>query len=649
MLTISGLHKAFGSRDLLRDADLFVGARDRIALVGLNGTGKTTLLEMIAGHQSPDAGDINLARDVVVGYLPQETDALRGKRLLDEVLSAGSEVVQAAHRLQVLEQEIEITEGAERDRLVAEYGRLHDRFSTLGGYSLEFEARRILAGLGFDDDDLERPTETFSGGWLMRIALAKLLLAGPDLLMLDEPTNHLDVESVEWLERFLHAYEGAILLISHDRDFINGLATRVVEIDGATLTTYTGNYESFVEQRRRAAEQALAQAKNQERRRAQLEVFVNRFRYKNTKAKQVQSKLKMLDRMDPVAAPRRDAKTMGLSFPTPPRPGRVVLELSGVEFGYGDVRVYESLDLVLERTYKVALVGPNGAGKSTLLKLLAGALTPRAGERKVGSRATIGYFAQHQIEALEPSNTVVQELQRAIPPGVDVKPRNLLGRFLFLGDDVDKRVAVLSGGEKTRLALAKLLVTPANVLCLDEPTNHLDIPSRDALEDALLEYQGALVLITHDRHLIRSVGNRVVEVNSGQVTEFDGGYDYYLEKRAVDPDADEVGDRPRPDRPRVSRKEERRIEAEHRARTKRLRDRVRVVEEELEELRAANAQIETVLGDPDAYSSGVDIAETVHEYEVNKRRAELLEQEWEEAALELERVDQEREGSSSAL
>ena len=645
MLTISGLDKAFGSRDLLRDAQLFVGARDRIALVGLNGTGKTTLLEMIAGHQAPDAGDISLARDVVVGYLAQETDSLRGKGLLEEVLSAGSEVTQAAHRLQVLEQEIETTSGSERDKLVAEYGRLHDRFSTLGGYSLEFEARRILAGLGFKEPDLDRRTETFSGGWLMRIALAKLLLAGPDLLMLDEPTNHLDVESVEWLERFLHAYEGAILLISHDRDFINGLATRVVEIDGATLTTYTGNYESFVDQRRLAAEQALARAKNEGRRRAQLEVFIERFRYKNTKAKQVQSKIKMLERMEPTEGPRRTAKTMGLSFPTPPQPGRVVLELDRVEFGYNDVRVYESLDLVLERTYKVALVGPNGAGKTTRLKLLAGALTPDGGERKVGSKTTIGYFAQHQIEALDPSNTVVRELQRAIPPGADVKPRNLLGRFLFSGDDVDKRVSVLSGGEKTRLALAKLLVTPANVLCLDEPTNHLDIPSRDALEDALLDYEGALILITHDRHLIRNVANRIIEVKKGTVTEFDGDYDYYLEKR--EPETIEEQPQGAPEAPKMSRKEERRIEAEHRARTKRLRDRVRVIETELDDLRAANQRIESVLGDPEAYSSGVDIAETVHEYEVNKRRAELLEEEWEEASLALERADQDKAGSSS--
>jgi len=645
MLTISGLTKSFGSRDLLRGADLFIGARDRIALVGLNGTGKTTLLEMIAGVQRPDEGRINLARDVTVGYLPQETDALRGRSVLEEVVTAGSEVADTAHRLQVLEREMEETTGPDRDRLVAEYGRLHDRFSTLGGYSIEFEARRILAGLGFDDAHLDRRTETFSGGWLMRIALAKLLLAGPDLLMLDEPTNHLDVESVEWLERFLHSYDGAILLISHDRDFINGLATRVVEIDGATLTTYTGDYESFVEQRRAAAEQALARAKNQERRRAQLEVFINRFRYKNTKAKQVQSKIKMLNRMEPAESLQRSAKTMGLSFPIPPKAGRVVLELNGVAFSYGDNSVYESLDLVLERDHKVALVGPNGAGKTTLLKLLAGALSPTRGERRLGHNARVAYFAQHQIEALDPQNTVVQELQRAIPPRADVNPRNLLGRFLFSGDDVDKRVGVLSGGEKTRLALAKLLVTPANVLCLDEPTNHLDIPSRDVLEDALLEYQGALVLITHDRHLIRSVANRVVEVRAGVVSEFNGDYDYYIAKRQPVAES-EPGFSPKPST-KISRKDERRLEAEQRARTKRLRDRVRVIETELEELRAENARIETQLADPAAYSSGLDVGELVREYNANKRRSELLEQEWEEAALDLENAVQDKAGFSS--
>ena len=645
MLTISGLHKSFGSRDLFRDAGLFVGARDRVALVGLNGTGKTTLLEMITGQQSPDAGEIALMRGVVVGYLPQEVDMLRGRTLLAEVLTVASEVTDAGHRLEVLRQEMESTTGSERDRLVAEYGHLHDRFSTLGGYSLEHEAKRVLGGLGFAEDDLDRQTETFSGGWLMRIALAKLLVAMPDLLMLDEPTNHLDVESVEWLERFLQAYEGALLLISHDRDFINTLATRVVEIDNASLTSYTGDYEDFVRQRRIIAEQAMARAKNQERRRGQLEVFINRFRYKNTKAKQVQSKIKMLERMQTVDQPRRDAKKMGLTFPTPPRAGRVPLELQAVGFSYGELRVYESLDLAVERDYKLALVGPNGAGKSTLLKLLAGALDPVTGKRRVGHNARVAYFAQHQIDALDPNNTVLQELQGAIPPRTEVKPRDLLGRFLFSGDDIDKKVSVLSGGEKTRLALAKLLVTPANVLCLDEPTNHLDIPSRDVLEDALIDYQGALVIITHDRHLIRSVANRIIEVRAGNVHEFDGDYDYYLTRRDVVAEDDTVA-APRA-APKMSRKDERRLEAQHRAKTKKLRDRISVIEEEIEALRADNSKIEAVLGDSGAYQSGTDIGEMVREYEGNKRRAELLEEEWAEAALELERVDQENAGSSS--
>ncbi len=645
MLSISGLYKAFGSRNLFRNANLFVAPRDRVALVGLNGTGKTTLLEMIAGIQQPDAGEIALANHVSIGYLPQETDDLRGRTVIEEVLSAGSEVTELGARLDSLQHAIDAAPKDERERLVAEYGRLHDRFSTLGGYSLEFTARRILAGLGFAPEDVERMTDTFSGGWLMRLALAKLLLAKPDLLMLDEPTNHLDVESVEWLERFLGSYEGAIILISHDRDFINNLATRVVEIEDGTLTSYAGNYESFVAQRRLAAEQAIARAKNQARRRAQLEIFVNRFRYKDSKAKQVQSKIKLLNRMDPVATPRRVSKTMSAAFAAPPKSGRVVLELRDVEFSYGDRRVYDGLELVLERSYKAALVGPNGAGKSTLLKLVAGALTPDAGERRLGHNVAVGYFAQHQIEVLEPTNSVVEELQRAIPAGSDINPRNVLGRFLFSGDDIDKRVAVLSGGEKTRLALAKLFVAPANLLCLDEPTNHLDIPSRDALEDALVDYEGALVLITHDRHLIRAVASRIIEVREAHVTEFDGDYDYYLFKRGQRGDG---GTAVAPSAPRKrSRKDERRMGAEHRARTKKFRDRLAAIETELDDLRRDSGRIEQLLADPDVYSTETDVGSLVRDYESNNRRAELLEEEWTEVAEQLERLDQESAGSSS--
>jgi ATP-binding cassette subfamily F protein 3 len=635
MITISGLTKSFGARDLFRDASLQVGARDRVAVVGLNGTGKTTLFRIIAGEQEPDAGEVNVARDVVIGYLQQETDALRGRTLLEEVMTAASEATEAGHRLAVLEAEMaELPPGAELDALVAEYARLQDRFATLGGYEVEAEAKRILAGLGFPQDAFDRPTDALSGGWLMRVALAKLLLSGPDVLLLDEPTNHLDLESVDWLERFLRSYDGAVLLISHDRDFINGIASKVVEIDGGRLTTYTGNYESFVEQRAERARQAEAAAANQQRKAAQTQAFIDRFRYKATKARQVQSRVKALEKMEKAQGPARRARTMRLAFPQPPRPGRVVLELAGAGFSYGDNRVYEDLDFVVERGQKIALVGPNGAGKSTLLKLLAGALTPQEGERRLGHRAHVGYFAQHQIEELVLSNTVVQELQRAIPSGVTIAARDLLGRFLFSGDDVDKPVSVLSGGERSRLALARMLVSPANLLCLDEPTNHLDIPSRDALEDALEEYTGAVVLITHDRHLIRSVADRIVEVRPGRVTSFDGGYDYYLERSA--PEEDEASAAPRG--PRVTAKERRRVEAEARAKTKDLRDRVTKIEARLQELGAELKRLEAVMADPGVYSSGTDVAALVRDYESAKRRIARLEGEWETAAESLEQA-----------
>ena len=649
MLTITGLNKAFGARDLFVDAQLQVYARDRVAIVGPNGSGKTTLFEMIVGDQQPDAGEIRLIRDAVVGYLRQETDALRGRTLLDEVVSTGSLAAQVGHRLSVLETEMgEIEPGPERDRLVAEYGRLQDRYSSLGGYSLEHEAKRILGGLGFSTDDFDRRTEHFSGGWLMRIALAKLLLANPDVLMLDEPTNHLDLESVVWLERFLRTYEGAVLLISHDRDLINALASKVVELRDHKLFSYTGDYQAFVAARELELEQQEAMAKNQARKIAQTERFINRFRYKQSLASRVQSRVKMLDKIERVEAPSRARKKMNLRFPEPPRSGRVVLELKDVEFGYGDVPVYEHLDLVLERGEKVALVGPNGAGKSTLLKLTAGALQPRRGERKLGHNVSLAYFAQHQIEALTPTNTVVAELRSAVPPGADVDARKLLGRFLFSGDDVDKPVSVLSGGERTRLALAKLLVSPVNLLCMDEPTNHLDMWSRDVLEDALEEYSGTIVLITHDRHLIRNVAKRIVEVVDGKVTDFIGDYDYYLSKsQRPEVAGDPPGERPTEAPPRATgpkTKEQKREEAKARAATKTLRDKVARLEGQIETLASELTEMEKTFADPEVYMSGVDVGELTKRYEAGKRRRHALEEAWGEALEALERATAETEG-----
>ena len=645
MIDLSGIHKTFGTRILFQDASLRIGARDRMALVGPNGSGKTTLVEMIAGLQLPDAGDIRIPKDTVIGYLPQETDAMRGKTVLDEVLSAGQAMTEAGHRLAVLEQELKDTDDtAERDRLLHEFADLQHRFEALGGYSLEVEAVKICSGLGFRESDLGRMTEELSGGWMMRVALAKLLLANPDCLLLDEPTNHLDLESVVWLEGFLRSYQGAVVLISHDRDVINGFATRVVEVESYRLTAYAGNFEAFIEQRAMRLERTEAAARNQQRKIAQTERFIERFRYKNTKARQVQSRVKQLAKMERIEAPSRKQRTMGLWFPSPPRPGRVLVELAGVDFSYGDVRVYEGLEAAIERGERVALVGPNGAGKSTLLKLIAGVLEPDGGERKLGSNALVGYFAQHQIEALEPENRVIQELERAIPRGVNVKPRDLLGRFLFSGDDVDKTVSVLSGGERTRLALARLLVQPYNLLCLDEPTNHLDMESRDALERALEAYEGALVLITHDRHLIRSVAERIIEVDGGRVRSYEGDYELYLyrKEREAAPAVKAAAPRSVPagkEDPRRRRQEG----AKDRARLKSHRDEVRRVERALEKETAELRKLEERLADPDFYTANGDqAAEAVRDHGAMRQRIKTLEDEWEKASEELAAL----EGSS---
>jgi ATP-binding cassette subfamily F protein 3 len=642
MLTITDLHRSFGARDLFDGAQLQVFARDRIAIVGPNGSGKTTLFEMIAGEQQPDGGEIRLVRDAVVGYLRQETDELRGRVLLDEVMSAGSHIADAGHRLAVLEAEMaDVPPGPERDRAMAEYGHVQDRYASMGGYSLEHEAKRILGGLGFSTDDFDRMTETFSGGWLMRIALAKLLLSNPDLLMLDEPTNHLDLESVVWLERFLRTYEGAVLLISHDRDLINALANTVMELRDRKLFGYSGDYENFVAQRELEIQQAEAAARNQARKIAQTELFINRFRYKASLASRVQSRIKALEKMERVEAPSRRQRKMNLRFPQPPRSGRIVMEFSGVRFGYGDHLVYEDLDLALERGEKVALVGPNGAGKSTLLKLIAGVLQPIAGERKIGHNVKLAYFAQHQIEALHASNTVLQELRSAIPPGVDADARGLLGRFLFSGDDVDKPISVLSGGERTRVALAKLLVSPVNLLCVDEPTNHLDMWSRDVLEEALIEYPGNIVLITHDRHLIRSVADRIVEVVDGRVTTYEGDYAYYLSRKEDTepaPTSNTEGTKreapPRSAGPKT--REQKRLEAEERNRLRELKDRIRKIETQLEDVGREIRDLEETFAAPDVYSSGADVADLTKRYEAAKRRVTRLEEEWTEAVQRLE-------------
>ncbi|MGH7333153.1 MAG: ABC-F family ATP-binding cassette domain-containing protein, partial [Candidatus Rokuibacteriota bacterium] len=484
MIQIEGAAKSYGGRVLFRDLAWRINAGERIGLVGPNGAGKTTLCRILAGREDLDEGRVARAREATIGYLPQEVAGAGAGSVLVEALSGFADVWAIEREM---EEVGEALARAPEDGLTRRYGDLQQRFEAAGGYRLETEAKAILGGLGFAPQDVGRPLGEFSGGWRMRAALACLLLVRPSLLLLDEPTNHLDLESLAWLETFLASYEGAVVVVAHDRYFLNRMVTSIADLGPAGLATYQGDYDDFLVERAARRELLEAQARNQAKRVAEVERFIERFRYKATKARQVQSRIKMLERMERVEL-SRSVRHIHFAFPEPPRTGRRVASLRGVHKAYGDRIVYAGIDLEVERGDKIALVGANGAGKSTLLRILAGVLPFEKGERVLGTHVTVHYYAQHQLDALEVTRTALEELASVAPAATQTRLRSILGAFLFSGDDVEKKVAVLSGGEKARVSLARMLVRPATLLALDEPTNHLDLASREVLEEALAAF-----------------------------------------------------------------------------------------------------------------------------------------------------------------
>jgi ATP-binding cassette subfamily F protein 3 len=646
MLTLAEIGKSYGSRTLFEDVSLSINLGERIALVGPNGAGKSTLFSIILGTTEPDTGSVVLDKHTTLGYLPQET-ASSGD---ETVLELATAITPEHATLKKILSEGERTGQTDTE----EYHDAQGRYAELGAYQLEPKAKRILSGLAFRESDFNRPAKTMSGGWIMRAHLARLLVMEPDLLMLDEPTNHLDLESLGWFQNYLEYYPGAILMISHDRAFLNDLVDNIFEIRNKQVHRYRGNYDAYVEQRAARKEQLVAAYKNQQAEIQKLQQFADRFRAKASKASQAQSKLKQIERMEKIEAPENEDKRIHIKFPQPVRSGQRVMTLEKVHFAYDTLVVYRGIDLEIEKGHRTVLVGPNGAGKSTLLKILSGSLPIQKGERREGHNAEVGYYSQNRVEMLNPTRTVLQEVMSIPNPVPEVQARTILGSFLFQGDDAYKKVGVLSGGEKSRLGLIKLLLNPPNLLLMDEPTTHLDMASIDALIEALKQYQGTLIFISHDVYFIRALAQTVLHISAGNLTPYSGDYDYYLEKsgalsaRTGLIAGEQLTDSRPPEAPAAPRspsssptksKEQKRREAEERqavsAARKKAQAHLEQIEHEIADLEQKHKEVLAKMEAPETYQEGGDAVRLNRELIEHTQKLEKLNEDWEDASADL--------------
>ena len=642
MISLDNLTISYGGWTLFDGISFLINPKDRIGLVGKNGAGKTTLLRVITGEQQPTEGAVTINGECSIGYLPQQMRVADTTTLIAETAKAFDEVLRIEAEIERLNIEIASRTDYESEEYVELIHRLNvanDRYDILGGNTRDADIERTLLGLGFKRTDFERPTKEFSGGWRMRIELAKLLLRRPSIFLLDEPTNHLDIESIQWLEEYLKSYNGAVLLISHDRAFLDNVTTRTIEISLGKAYDYKVPYSKFVELRAERRAQQLAAYQNQQRLIEKTEEFIEKFRYKPTKSNQVQSRVKQLEKLERIEVDEEDLSRLNIKFPPAPRSGQIVADIKGVGKAFGEKRIFSDAEFTIERGQKIALVGRNGEGKTTFARMLIGELEQTEGEIKVGANVNIGYYAQNQDDLMDGEFTVFDTLDRVAVGDIRTRLRDILGAFLFRGEDIDKKVKVLSGGERSRLAMARLMLEPYNLLVLDEPTNHMDMRSKDILKSALQKFDGTVVVVSHDREFLDGLVDRVYEFRDGGVKEYLGGIYYFLEKRKIE-SLNEIERKDKPETPKsvepqASGKLSYEQKKEQEKVIRKLRKAVESIEEQLADVERNIAEYDARFASATEYN-----AEDYAKYDALKQEYDRLMHEWEKASYELEITEQ---------